>query len=632
MRAPVAAIDRLLGVFKAWRGRPRLGGNEWAESVRRLSRAESSVQGRWRSAPWQRELLDAFADPFVTLLVILKAAQMGVSELVRNAIGRWATCDPGDVLWVMTTEVAAQKAMRKLQLMFDATPSLRELVSPAASDNTLLEMRLTNGMKIVIGWAGSAQSLASDPFRYIVLDEVAKYPSSVQGEASPVDLATERAKTYWGRHKIVLLSSPKSDDDLISREYRAVPDRRVYAVPCSSCGACQPLDWTDVRWPGGSPTTAPTTPEERLRIAEEVEREQSAWLECRGCRGRIAPREAMLEPTAGWVQETPHPPSRGRGYHVTELAHWVTTLADLVAKFLRCVSPIKLQGFYNSSLGRGWRHEATTLHPETIRARAVHPPRVVPAWATTVIATGDTQLRGWWYCLRAWGPGSRSRLLDWGFASSVEEFVARAIDVEFEVEGKPGAKARPTICAIDTGGGMETPDGSRTKTTYRLIAENAPVAVAIKGEGDREALQGPPTRTSRVKLTDERFGEIALELHLVNRTYWADVLASLLLKADPVLWEECLGIDETYVAQMTSEQKVLETSEGGSRWLWKKKSRGAENHAWDLARYQVWAAERARVDDRTVPTWRSATPVSPADVAPAAENKRRWQIGRDRRR
>lgn len=629
----MSAAAELLEVLAIWRGRPRLGGNEWAEKVRRLAATESSRHGKWKSAPWQRELLDAFADPLLTFLVILKAAQMGVSELVRNAIGRWAQCDPGDVLWVMTDELAAQKAMKKLQAMFRATPALRALLSPAASDSTLLELRLVNGMRVVIGWAGSPQSLASDPFRYVVLDEVAKYPESVRGEAGPVDLAGERTKTFHGRHKIILLSSPKHDEDLISREFRAVPDRRAFAIPCSSCRARQPLDWDDVRWPdGGSPATAPSVPEERLRLAEVVEREQSAWIECRGCKGRIFPRAAMLAEGAGWRQETPHPPSRSRGYHVTELAHWVTTLSDLVVKFLKAISPLKLQNFYNSSLGRGWRHEATALRPETIRARAVHPPRVVPAWATTVIATGDTQLRGWWYCLRAWGPGSRSRLLDWGFASSAEEFVARAIDVEFEVEGKPGARARTTICAIDTGGGMETPDGSRTKATYRLIAENAPVAVAIKGEGDREALQGPPTRTSRVKLTDERFGEIALELHLVNRTYWADVLASLLLKADPVLWEECLGIDEAYVAQMTSEQKVLETSEGGSRWLWKKKSRGAENHAWDLARYQVWAAERARVDDRTVPTWRSGTAVSPADVAPATENKRRWQIGRDRRR
>lgn len=580
--------------------RERIGGAAWAERERWIGTDEGSpLPGLWRSVPWQREIMDALADPSVQWLTILKGTQVGISEVVRNAVGRWAIHDPGDVLWVMSTQAAAERAMVKLRKMFQNTPALRGLLSDRRSDTTLLELVLTNGMRIVIGWAGSAASLASDPFPRVILDEVALYKWSTQHAGSPVHLAGDRTKTAGRRGKVVLLSSPTAEDDPICTAHRETADRRVFAVPCPTCGLLQPWEWERVTWAGGSTNTAPSDPEARLAMAEVVRREQSAWMACEapGCAGRIEPRTAMRDPAARWVQEERCATSERRAYHVPEAWHWETTLSDLVAKFLRATSPAALGTFFTGSLGRVLVTAHATFGARLFAARAVHP-RTVPAWATVVISTADTQLGGWWLMVRAWGKGGRSRLLDWGFVQTEEELVARGLVAGFAVEGGADLEARPFRLAVDTGGGMrqvtaEDADGSRTKQVYALVRRTRGM-VALKGEGDKAATDGAHHRLAKVD---------GLDVHLLNRNFYADELSRLLQADKPVLWEECVGADDpTYTRQMSSEQKVLETSAKGSKWLWKKKTAAAPNHLWDCARYQVWLADHVQAERRS-PSW-----------------------------
>jgi phage terminase large subunit GpA-like protein len=573
---------------------PRVGGNEWAERYRQLGVDENRDRaGEWRSFAWQREILDALADGDVERVVILKAAQMGVSELVRCAIGRWALHDPGDVLWVMADEHAAKKAMKKLRAMFANTPALRPLLSTRRSESTLLELRLTNDMRIVIGWAGSAQSLASDPFRYAVVDEVGKYRWKVQGEGSPVGLVEERTKVFGRKRKIVLLSTPKAEDDQIMKAHGETLDRRVFVVPCPSCGHRQAPEIEALRWPDGAYATAPTDPDARVRLAAALERAQSAWIECVKCKGHVQPHLAAEAPAAGWVQEEQVEGERRRAYHVPEWLHWKTTTSDLAARWLRCTHPREITEFWNGSLGLVWKSARVRIAGATFTARASWPRKLVPKWATAVLSTADTQLRGWWYVVRAWGKGGRSQLLDWGFVETEEELLERCVNVRFRVDG--GGEMRPLAFAVDTGGGMVTPDGSRTKQVYGLVART-PRARALKGRGDKESNSGAPWTRSKVRLNDRE----DLELALVNRNYYADEAATLIRATEPILWNECEGVadDPEYVRQMASEELVLVTSGTRSDWLWQKRSKGAANHLWDCSRYQVWLAEMERVETR----------------------------------
>lgn len=623
----VTALDWRREVVTGWRPLPRQGGNEWAEANRFLSPEESgNKSGRWRSLPWQVEILDALADPNVERVVILKAAQVGASDVIRCAIGRWAVLDPGDVLWVMADKIAAEKAMKKLRLMFRNTPSLRHLVSDRRTDATLLELVLTNGMRIVIGWAGSPQSLASDPFRRVILDEVAKYKWNVKGGGSPVGMADERTKTFGRRAKVVLLSSPEHDDDQICKAFRETLDRRAFTVPCPDCQHLNVPEFESVRWPGGSPEHAPEEADARVRLAGALERDQSAWLACGGCEGRhLQPHRAMNAPGARWVQEEAVEGERRRAYHVPEFVHWQTTLSALAAVWLRCTHPQEIVEFHNGRLGKPYKSARTRIPAALFSGRATHKAKVVPAWATTVLSTVDTQLRGYWFKVRAWGKGGKSRLLDKGFAADDADLLERAVHAKFAVEGAPDLEADVFAWAIDTGGGMVRPDGSRTKDVYELVARTKR-GYALKGRSDKEALDGNHWSRGKVPLDGGR----ELDLYRVNRNFYADELSKLINAPGPhFLWEECEGADEPeYTRQMASEELVLVTSGTKSEWLWQKRSKGVPNHYWDCARYQVWLADMARVESRTAPTWSRKRTVRPAGQTARSGQEDEWTIGR----
>lgn len=614
MSAACSLETRLLS---RWRLPKRIGGNAWAETYRELGPDENRHNpGKWVSVAWQRELLDAMADPHVDWLVIMKASQVGVSELVRNAIGRWATRDPGDVLWVMANENAARKAMKKLHKLFANTPALRGLVSPRSRDSTLLEMVLTNGMRIVIGWAGSPQSLASDPFRYVVLDEVALYDWSSQGEGSPVELARDRTKIWGSQAKVILLSKPKDSGDIITKQFMQTVDKRAWAVPCPHCDALQVLAWDAIRWRGGSPANAPTDPQLRSDLAERLLATGDVWYECVSCAGEIRNvAQAIDDPRSSWIRYDSDDAAdtvtrRRRAYHVTEIYHWSQSPATLAGRWLNCNTPSERQVFWTASLGVAYTVTRSALAKSIFAARAIHARGVVPSWAVAVLATADTQKDGWWVSLRSWGHGRRSRTLDWGWVTTLADLRAFALQRRFPVGGTSHS-VRAQSLHIDVGGGQE-PDGAKTRDLMRWILETEG-AYALKGEGEREA-DAAPIRHSKVELED---GSV-VPLLRPNTNAYKDQAAALIRQEQPVAWEECHGSEEPeYGRQMTGQQLIYEeTTTGKGRWRWRKKS-GRPDHMFDLSAYQVMAAEEAELE--ALPTLVGALSHNPARRAAAED-------------
>ena len=149
--------------------------------------------------------MDAFTDPEVEEIVVVKAAQTGGTEAVLNMIGSLVDEDPGPALSVMPNEDLRDVfAETRIKSMIRSCPSLAEKYDPKSS-RTELRFR---GMTLSAVEAGSPANLASRPCRYVFLDEVDKYPARAGKEADPVSLAKERTKTYPQNKKIVELSTP----------------------------------------------------------------------------------------------------------------------------------------------------------------------------------------------------------------------------------------------------------------------------------------------------------------------------------------------------------------------------------------------------------------------------------------
>ena len=227
------------------------------------------------------------------------------------------------------------------------------------------------GGMLVIGGANSPASLASMPIRYVLCDEVDRFPWEAGKEGDPLGLIDERTKTF-PRRKVMLVSTPTvAGLSRIDDEYQA-SDQRTYQVPCPHCGTRQEL-----RWRGDDG-------EYNLRRSEST---GAVWYRCIACEGRIEEHHKTHMLAAGlWVAK--HPERPVRGYHLTGLYSPIGlgfTWSELLDQWAHCQHDIvKLKRFINTTLGETWEEQGDSLDAMHLMARLEDYPDPMPARLRTV--------------------------------------------------------------------------------------------------------------------------------------------------------------------------------------------------------------------------------------------------------
>lgn len=596
----------------AWAPPDRLTVSTWADRYRILPTGVSSEPGPWRTdrVPYLRTLMDVMGDTTTQEVIFMKSPQIGGSEATRNALAYWADQDPAPCLIVYPSEQSAKEAIDERVLpMIKATPQLQRHVTGVNRDLKLTQVNLRT-MSIYAGHAGSPQSLASRPCRYIICDETDKYPAFSGREADPVNLAEARTRTYGHRRKLLLVSTPTTKHGVISSNFDATPTNSQYHyhLACPHCNELQPLLFNRMRWGTGATATSggpvPDDVGSRALYAAEVQAEHvPTWYACRKCEGRIEEshkHQALLKGSWRTKDGDAYKPGAIRvAFHINSLySPWVQW-SRVVAEFLRSrVDHATMMNFMNNWLGLPFEEELNKLEASLFEEKMRrHWPRVtVPSWARYVIATADVGGRDFWYMVRAWGPGYRSQLLDWGQCSTFEELRARALNVSYPVQDARGPSQPVDLMLIDTGGTYDVADenNSRTDQTYKFSQSDKRI-VAIKGNIKNEKPVVPRNITYTPKGGDAPY---PVQLHHVNVHYYKDVLAERLTQtyAGSDLWLECFGIDQDYVQQLTAEHRVMERVGRKTVMMWRPLAKGVPNHLWDCAVYQCAAADMIRVD------------------------------------
>ena len=294
-------------VADACRPRPLTTVSAWADQYRILSSKASGEPGPWRTArtPYLREIMDGLsASSPVQRLVLQFAAQTGKTEVGLGWIGYVMHHSPAPMLVVVPTlEVRKRWTKQRLDPLINETPALRELLANRKRDAANAEdMKDFPGGILVIGGANSPASLASMPIRYVLCDEVDRFPWEVGQEGDPLGLIDERTKTF-PRRKVLLVSTPTVKGlSRIETEYEK-SDMRQYHVPCPHCGEYQVLRW---RHDDGSYGLVHSAATGATRYA------------CRACGTLIDEhhKPAMLE-RGLWIPR--HPERPVRGYHLSGL-------------------------------------------------------------------------------------------------------------------------------------------------------------------------------------------------------------------------------------------------------------------------------------------------------------------------
>lgn len=145
--------------------------------------------------------------------------------------------------------------------LFRDTPVLNDRLSSKlrdksvfATNNTISHKVFPGGHLTIVGSNSPAQ-LASRPIRFLMIDEVDRFPASAGQEGDPVQLAVKRTTTFRNR-KILLTSTPTVKGYSRIESAFNDSDQRYYWVKCPYCGKRQKLVWEQVRWENNDYTTS----------------------------------------------------------------------------------------------------------------------------------------------------------------------------------------------------------------------------------------------------------------------------------------------------------------------------------------------------------------------------------------
>ena len=515
--------------------------------------------------------MDRFTDSLIEKIVLCFGAQIGKTEAELNMIGYALDQTASPVMMVYPTDTIAKFASdKRVQPMIKSVKSINDKFD---ENSKLLELDFNNGNYMVLVGANSPSSLSSRSVKYLFFDEIDKYPAFAGKEADPIKLATERTKTFVDK-KIVMVSTPTVESGNIWQAFMSANERRQYYVPCPHCGVSQVLKFKQIKWP-----------EEHNDNVDMVR--DTAYYECKHCGERIYDKHKMEMLRRGEWRAVNESQSKVRSvsYHLSSIySPWVT-FGDVAYEFKNSKdTPATLMNFINSWLAEPWRSSKTKSTQNLEFTQSNYPCGVVPDKAVLLIASVDVQLDHFWWEVRAYAPGVKSYLIDYGQASTWEDLEEIIINREYPSEyGEPRQVMK---AGIDS--------GFRTDEVYQFCSRFPEVCIPVKGSSNHSTMAAPYTMTSLEK------GVVGgLKLYVLNTDYWKDfIFARMIRPVDEVgtihLYKDC---PQEYSDHLRSEEKqeIRNVKTGAVTVQWKPLTSHPVNHLLDTCTYNAAVADIAGV-------------------------------------
>lgn len=585
---------------------PKITGSEWADKYLYLS--EGAEPGKYHSsrAAYQRGFLDAFTDPAIHTVTIKSSVRIGKTVLLLAMIGYYSHYDPCSILYVLPTkEVYEDFSKEKLVGLFRDVPALKSLLKNnrgKESDNTIKSKRLKNGGIIRLVGMHSPASIVGISARVILLDEVDRYPESLENEGNPIPLVMRRAGQFWNR-KVVLVSTPTTEgNSKIEKSYEQ-SDKRKFFVPCPHCGEYQTLDfkkdgYTYLKW--------------------NTDDYASAYMECKHCQGKIEDKHKQKMLLQGrWEATDLDPRWKGHaGFYINALySPWVT-MEEMAKTFTEAknAGPDDLRTWYNTMLGWVWKgDEAGQVTASELYSRREPYSSEVPLGVGVLTSGTDVQPDRLETTVIGHGKFNQTWVIDhkifYGNTSDLNSECWKELDTYLDKDFKheSGKDIRIYSSFIDAGYNSDTVHTFSKIRNHRLIFSCRGSSVSNK-----EAVSPRPSVNN--KQSDPTF---YIGLKAVK-----DKIYRYLRVIDPesacyIHFPEHTLIDEGYFKQLNSEYYDYKTQ------LYKKKKGVLRNESLDTFVYAMASYMRLdikdinkRVDDYRAHYNRMVKEVIKKDVAP----------------
>lgn len=377
--------------------------SQWAEAYRRLDVAEAEQSGPWRNDvfPALAPIMDAGEECMLEGkrgVVVMKAAQGGCSQAIKNLWGWCETYYPGPAGYLISKDEMAKKFGRlRFDPMIRTTEPLRKkALLRHGGGTTLQEKVFTDGYLSIFG-GRSVLNLQSIPYRFMFIDEVDSLLEAIDG-SDPIELARKRTNSYVGETLIVAFGHPSVKGHGAGKLYYEESDQRRGYVPCRKCKKEFWFNWEYVQC---EPPAGVELDKAKLDAANYV-------MRCPHCKVAVsdADRITMLR-SLTYRSELSEADRAGRtwiGLHFNEFYYPHKPLRAIVEDFIACHGDdLRLRTFWNKTLGEPyeatvsqfsvdlWRKcIVTPQHSETARDRESFTRGQVPPGVSVLTAGQDS--------------------------------------------------------------------------------------------------------------------------------------------------------------------------------------------------------------------------------------------------
>jgi phage terminase large subunit GpA-like protein len=426
-------IDRAIQIYRdVYRVPSKESVSEYCRSNLRFNEPNNSGPFTTLGREYIIEPLDTWKDDAVKDLVLVFGSQSGKTGMIMGGVAWMIANFPSRALWVMPGKELAQSfSETRWQPMLRASPSLAGKIPTGAARHAFKKTQQMLDGGAIVGFIGSnsPSQLSSTPARMVVMDEVDKFKEGTSKEASAVNLAEQRTKSF-ANPKRIKTSTPTLDTGLIWQEFLK-GDQRRYFVPCPHCGRRVVLAW------GAEFTVFKLTGSEAFVAWDKAAKigdndwdydlvRSSAHAVCPHCNGRILDGHKTGMNRQGEWRPTAQSSAGFRSYHLPSIyaASPETSFGNLAVKFLKEKNSLSgLQGFVNGDLAEPWQnqHAAGERHEIIVSAGEK------PLDGCEKILTADFQLLNphFWYKIREWTPKGDSRGIEYGHLETWGELEAK---------------------------------------------------------------------------------------------------------------------------------------------------------------------------------------------------------------
>ncbi len=620
-------------VKKVARKRKKIPPSEWAPQHRPITVGPlAGTRYKKETVPYANGIMDASVHNAVEEIVLCCADQVSKSFIMETLIGYMADRMPGPVAYTYPDEDTTKDNIKdRLLPMFRDSPRLKTYLTGSRDDESKSRINLTH-MPIYATWAGSPTKLANKSIKYIIADEVDKFPDTAgKKEGAPLDKLRKRFRTYNYGRKMWISSTPTIDTGAIWVELNDCNIVFEYHVVCPDCGHEQPMVFEQIKWPEDMRDPALVL-DSKNQVHYVCPHCGSCWGEAkRNAAVRWGKWRAMKKSPDGEKEyidaqasgSTPgqvgmemfeyldkHKP-RKIGFHIPSWLSRFVKLKEVAAAFLASIkNKIKLKDFNNSHAAKPWtdftqeRQEDVILKLRDDRPRGIVPGGDKVCCLTAGIDTHGLDDRGWFaYEIRAWGWGNTDKLLPESWQIR-EGFIAGATDIDKSTL-VPGQEVMPGGFAAleqilwntkyyDSEGkeyfvllALQDAMGRRTSEVYNFCIKHRYRIYPTQGVDSTRMSQ--PHSFSDLEYYPGTKTKIpgGVRLYRFNNKFYKDILDGKLSTniADPYAWFLHNETTKEWARQLCSEV----VDEKSQQWV--KVTSNAANHGWDCSVLNILAAE-----------------------------------------